>query len=38
MSDIVEYFKVGKFSSHKNVYNVETESDEINPMDISDEN
>ena len=36
MSDIVEDLKVGKLSSHKYVDNVETESDKINMVDMSD--
>ena len=38
MYDIVEDLKEGKFSSHKYVDNVETESHKINQVDISDEN
>ena len=37
MSDIVEDLKMGKMSSHKYVDNVETESDKINLVDMSDE-
>ena len=37
VSDIVEYLKVGKLSSHKYVDNVETESDKRNQVDMSDD-
>ena len=37
MSDIIEDLKVGKFSSHKYVGNVETESDKTNLVDMIDE-
>ena len=37
MSDIIEDLKVGKFSSHKYVGHVETESDKRNRLNMSDE-
>ena len=37
LSDIIEYLKLGKLSSHKNLYNVEKEYDKINRMDVSDD-
>ena len=37
VSDTVEDLKVRKFSQHKYVGNVETESDKINLVDMSDE-
>ena len=37
VSDTVEDLKVGKPSLHKYVDNVETESDKINLVDMSDE-
>ena len=37
MFNILENLKVGKFSSHKYVDNVEIESDKINMVDMSDE-
>ena len=38
MSDNVEYLKEGKLSLHKYVYNVETEPDKNNLVDMRDEN
>ena len=37
VSDFIEDLKVGKLSLHKYVDNVETESDKINMVDISDD-
>ena len=37
MSDIIEDLKVGKLSLHKYVDNIQTESDKINLVDMSDE-
>ena len=37
VSGIIEDLKVGKLSSHKYVDNVETESDKINLVDMSDD-
>ena len=37
VSDIVEDLKVGKLILHKYVDNIETESDKINLVDMSDE-
>ena len=38
VSDVIEDLKLGKLISHKNLDNVEKESDVINQMDMSDEN
>ena len=36
VSDVIEDLKLGKSSSHKDVDNVETESDKINQANMSD--
>ena len=37
VSDVIEYMKLGNLSPHKNIGNVETESDKINHVDMSDD-
>ena len=36
MSSVIENLKLGKLSSHRYVNNVETNSDNINQVDVSD--
>ena len=37
MSDVIEHSKLGKLSLHKNLENIEKESDKRNWMDMSDD-
>ena len=37
MTEDIEVFKWGSFSSHKNIDNIENDSVEINRMDMSDD-
>ena len=37
LSDVIEYMKLGNLSPHKNLDNVEKESDKINHVDMSDD-
>ena len=38
VSDVIQYLKLVKLSSHKNLDMVDKYSDEINPMNMSDDN